>query len=100
WCRGGAGARSPAFCDEGEEVEAELDEEAERHDHASDVRKKPAWVADDLEDGGGVVVFETGLVEREARVAQRVVHEDEDLAIVDAIGRDEANAAGEIFGDV
>lgn len=81
-------------------MQAELDGEAERHGDAGDVGEEPARVADDLEDRGGVVVFETGLVEREARVTERVVHEDEDLAIIDAVRGGEADAAGEVFGDV
>jgi len=52
-------------------------DEAEGHERAGDVGELPAGVADDLEDRGFIVVFEAGLIEGEARVAQRVVHVDE-----------------------
>ena len=63
-------------------MNAELDDQPEGHQGAGDVGHRPAGVAHDLEDSRLVVVFEAGLVEREAGVAQRVVHVDDDFAIL------------------
>jgi hypothetical protein len=54
-------------------------EEPERHHRDGDIRDEPARITDDLEDAEVLAVLgaaEAGLEERQARVAERLVHRD------------------------
>ena len=57
-------------------MNAKLDNQAEGHQGTGDAGHRPTGVAHNLEDRRLVVVSEAGSVEREAGVAQRVVHVD------------------------
>src|SRR5690606_6574082 len=94
---GFGGGLVPAARDEVEQGDAELDAEPEGHHGAGNVGQQPAGVAHDLQDGGAVVVGKAGLVEGQPAVTQRVVQVDEHLAVVLAVGRVDAHAAGEIL---
>jgi len=64
------------------------------------VGHQPRGIAHDLQHRGAVVVGETGLVESQALMAQRVVHVDHDLAPGPAVVGVEAQRAGEVLRDL
>ena len=73
---GGDGRDATTAADKGKEMNAKLDNQAEGHQGTGDAGHRPTGVAHNLEDRRLVVVSEAGSVEREAGVAQRVVHVD------------------------
>ena len=82
-------------------MNAELGDEPHGDERAGEIGQQPAGVANHLQHGDFVVTgFETGLVERQPGVAQRVVHVDLHLAVLAGGGVLDAHAAAEILGDV
>src|SRR5512146_231566 len=62
--------------------EREVDDEPDRDEHARDVRDQPARVLHHLQHRQRVTLAEAGLVERLPVVAERLVHVDEDVALL------------------
>ena len=78
----------------------ELDDQAQSHQHAGEVGREPTGVVDDLQDGAVVVRVEARLVVGFARIAQRVVHVDQHLALLAGLGALQQDPAGEVLGNV
>ena len=74
----GRGGLSSAF-EETEERDAEVDEEAERHQRDGDIRQEPAWVTHDLEDAevlASTRAAETRLIKSHPAMAEGLIHRD------------------------
>jgi hypothetical protein len=59
-----------------------MGDHADEYEHATHVRRHPAWVFHDLENGGRFRFrIEAGLIKSVPRVSKRIVHPDLDFAI-------------------
>ena len=83
-----------------DEVDSELNQEAEAHHEAGNVGKNPVGVAHDLQNRSAIIIFKTSLIVSETGVAQRIVHVDEHFPILALIVCGELDAARKVFWNI
>src|SRR5207248_10512997 len=86
---------------EADQLAEKLNHQPQSHQPAGKVRRKPAWIAHDLQGGDPRVNrVKSRLVIRLPVVAERIVHVDEYFAIFAGVRPFETDAAGEILRNV
>src|SRR5437870_1578126 len=78
-----------------------LNDHSRAYQPAGEIRREPAWIANDLENSPLLVlVVPVGLVKCLATITQRIVHEDQEFTVFALRRVVQTHAAGEIFRNV